>query len=348
VVDYRGRIISSYNKKIKLASSNTKTLKVKDISVSRGRGSSTAKAGKEPGIVIVTGSGSYLRGDSCEVVVFKVEISLSQFSACDGKKVNVDLIIEPSSVKDCISNVQFTATKPNGGTTFNNPSGKGITISKRGSDIAHWKIDNVRWYSTQANHCNPTSKYKIRASCKIDKTQYQTKPVYLTADTTFGRCLDGYAKFTQYFSGKPSYTTTYNSKTHRYETTVSQGTFKRDVQAKSWWRAPINSQYYNMVKNEEQYHEKQQMENPDHYIFGKTYLAENIMNDVQRYQPYENITKKGSLKLAQKAFEKFFKDEMRRSNNYWPKFRCDIEREAKAAVGASYRAAMPCTYPNCQ
>ncbi|HDM37838.1 MAG TPA: PKD domain-containing protein [Candidatus Omnitrophica bacterium] len=102
VVDYRGSTVSSYNKTVNLTSSNTKTLKVKDISVSSGTGSSTAKAGKEPDIVIVTGSGSYLRGDSCEVVVFKIYIRIKKkpgFSRKDFNPESGDYYIELNEAK---------------------------------------------------------------------------------------------------------------------------------------------------------------------------------------------------------------------------------------------------------
>ena len=284
--------------------------------------------------------------------VVGVEVKLAQSQVCDGESVNIKLLIKPEDAKPLLNNIQFTATKPDGGTNFDSPSGQGITISQRGTDITRWKIDNARWYSTQFDHCNDTSDYKIRASHKVDDTQCKTESVYFTADTTPGRqaCLYGHADPIQLFSGSPHYTTVRNPQTGLYETTVSQGTFMRDVIAISWWKAPKNSQYYNMVKDEEQYHEKQQMENPDHPRWGTAYLAENIMNDVQANEPYVHRNKRRSKKLAQKAFGKAFKDEMKRSDTYINRqsIICADEREAKEAVGASHRASMPCTYPDCQ
>jgi hypothetical protein len=103
-----------------------------------------------------------------------------------------------------------------------------------------------------------------------------------------------------------------------------------------------------MIMNEELYHEKKQIENPNHYIYGKAYLAENIMNNVQAYQPYVGITNEKSLKLAQDTFMDFMEIEMKRSHNYRWEHRYEIEKEAKAAVGASHRCAMPCAKPDCQ
>jgi hypothetical protein len=44
----------------------------------------------------------------------------------------------------------------------------------------------------------------------------------------------------------------------------------------------------------------------------------------------------------------FMEIEMKRSHNYRWEHRYEIEKEAKAAVGASHRCAMPCAKPDCQ
>jgi len=278
-----------------------------------------------------------------------VKIDLDQTQACDGELVNVDLIVTPNFMKNHINNVQFTATKPGGGTNFDNPSGQGITLSQRSGDILEWQIDNVRWYSTQADHCNETSDYEIKATYKVGSYGYETGPVTFTADTTIGPCLYGEARVTQYFSGAPEYTSVFNEQTQLWETTVAQGTFVRDVQAMSWWLDLANSQYYDMVRDEEKYHEEKQIENPSHVRWGTCFLAQNVMNTVQANQPYTHAGLTQSLSLAQQAFGNAYEAEVDRSWNYLeskPVY-CANESEAKNAVGSSYRCTMPCMYPDC-
>jgi hypothetical protein len=302
----------------------------------------------DPGVKTVTATCG-TSNKSKEVKIVKVEINPASSIACDGEAVNVDLVVTPANAKDNLNNVQFTATKPGGGVGFDNPSGQGITLSQRG-DITQWRIDNTRWYSTQADHCNATSGYEIKATYKADNTQCEaTPPVDFTADTTFGTCLDGEANVTQAFSGVPVYTTVFNDQTKLWETTVAQGTFVRNVQATNWCLAPANSQYRNMVCNEEQYHEQQQMENPGHSRWGTAFLAANIMNTVQANQPYTHTVQAQSLALAQQAFIAAQAAEEQRSWNYLNRqdVICDDEREAKNAVNASHRCTLPCTYPGC-
>jgi hypothetical protein len=153
------------------------------------------------------------------------------------------------------------------------------------------------------------------------------------------------------FSGSPAYSTEFNRQTQLWETTVTQGTFVRDVQATSFWTVAggTASQYYDMVKNEEEYHEQQQMENAGHARWGTAFLVANIMNAVQANQPYTASDRAQSLALAQQAFENARVAEVVRSWNYLDQQTviCADEREAKTAVGSSHKVDMPCTYPNC-
>jgi hypothetical protein len=349
VLDENGHIDTTYNGSVSLKSSNGSVLKImkEKVEIKKGRGAAKAKSGTTPAEVTVSATGTNLKETSLKIIVVKLSIHLSKSKSCDGTEVEIGLSVEPSSAKSRLGNIEFKAAKPNGKTDFDNPVKKGIAILQSGG-IAKWKVDNLRWYSTKFNHSNETSTYKITASCNIDNVLLKTNSVYLTADTTFGSCFDGRAWITSEFSGSPHYVTVLNPQTGLYETTISQGTFKRDVQSESWWKAPKKSQYYEMIKNEEEYHEKNQHENPNHYIFGRMFLVENIMNDVQVAQPYVNATEKESLKVAQDFFEKFQIKEFKRSVLYKNDYKCEIEREAKQAVGASYRCAMPSAYPECR
>ncbi|MBW1784913.1 MAG: hypothetical protein JRL30_29745 [Deltaproteobacteria bacterium] len=287
---------------------------------------------------------------SVTVTVVKVEINLAASQSCDGMAVNVDLVVTPVSMKSQLTSVQLTAAEAV--TNFGSPSGQGITFSQRG-DITQWQIDNARWYSTQADHCNDDADWEIEAIYEIagSHTCNTHPPVTFTASAAFGTCLNGAADVTNTFSGSPQYTTVFNSQTSLYETTVAQGTFVRDVQATSWWTVAggTSSQYYDMMSGEEQYHEQQQMENAGHVRWGTCLLVANIMSDVQANQPYTDPTEAESLAKAQNAFANAKNDEITRSWNYLSQQSviCADESEAKNAVGSSHKVDMPCTYPAC-
>ena len=286
------------------------------------------------------------------------QVSLTSSWACDGQEVDVDHILTPASVENHITGVQWQATEPSGVTNYGSPSGQGLTFSQRSADITEWRIDNARWYSNQTDHCNDDADWEIEATYEMAgslscNTNYNPSDtiVTFTASAAFGTCLDGAAQLTNIFSGGPTYTTVFNKQTQLWETTVTQGTFVRDVQASSSWTVAggTTSQYYDMVSGEEQYHEQQQMENPSHARWGTAFLVANIMNDVQANQPYTDPNQAQSLALAQQAFAAAKFNEIQRSSNYLSQqaVRCADESEAKNAVGASHKVAMPCTYPNC-
>ena len=190
----------------------------------------------------------------------------------------------------------------------------------------------------------------------LDGRAHETEAELFIADTIIGRCLDGFARIIRREDGtnhcwsvSPEYTTVFNPETELYETTVTQGPFRRDLQAESGCSVPANSQYHDMVCNEEKYHEEKQMENPNHSHWGKTHLTANIMTTVQAEQPYTHANQFMSKDLAESAFFTAKLDEEARSADYigQPKIECAIEKEAKNAVGASHRAAMPCAYFSC-
>ncbi|MCZ7592124.1 MAG: hypothetical protein M5U15_08185 [Kiritimatiellae bacterium] len=275
----------------------------------------------------------------------RVEIVLPQSQACDGEQVDVDLVVTPSSAKSYLSAVQFTATKPGGGTQFDSPSGQGITISQRSSAITEWSIDNARWYSTQADHCNATAEYELKATYSIGSSECETAPVIFTADTTYGACLSGLAWVTQLWSGNIQITAVQLTN-GQWEATISQNTFSRNVQASSTWTAPANSQYHDTVRDEEQFHEGQ-YEGTTSTIVNDLWDDQLVMNAATANQPFIATTEAQARAAAQAAFNVARSQEEARSLALDSVRTCDMEREAKTAVGASHRAAMPCTYPNC-
>jgi hypothetical protein len=242
--------------------------------------------------------------------------------------------------------VQFSATKPGGGSQFNNPSGQGITISQRSSDITEWKIDNVRWYSTQANHCNVTSDYEIKATYSVGGSQCETAPVTFTADTEFGPCLHGRSYVDGAWAGDIQITTLQLTN-GQWQATISQGTFSRSIQTSRTVSAPANSQYYNMVRDEEVFHEGQ-FKGTTSTIYNDLFDAQLVMNAAAANQPFIANSNELVRATARAAFNIAKLDEEWRSRQLDAARNRDIQREAKTAVGASHRCAMSCTYPECQ
>ena len=282
-----------------------------------------------------------------KVVVFEItELELAKTQECDGKSVNADFVTDPNGIDigSAISNVQFNVQPQ----TVDNPSGKPIELVQRGGNVLQWKIDNVRWFSTQGNHCNETSDYTLSPSFDANGDSHSLSDVTFTADAKFGVCLDGRATVTQHFSGKPNYEIVEISQNNWEGTVKDAGTFKRDVQAESDWDdVPANSQYYDMIKNEEKYHEIDQLENPNHNILKNYWLASNVMSALNGLT-FTGTTRASVEAQLNSAFDYAVYYEKQRSLIvYGGSIRCALEKEAKQAAGASHRAAMKCTYSGC-
>ena len=183
----------------------------------------------------------------------------------------------------------------------------------------------------------------------------QTDPVMFLAFA--GECITGRVDAFQYFSGDIVITTTQISPTN-WEATVTQGTFQRDVQALLNMSCPTNSQFYNMVLNEELYHRDMQFENPSHSLLSAYWLPANVMANVTALEPYIGATEQAAISAATNSFDFYYNAEVVRSINealtepaypgaYPGDVRCALEAEAKTAAGASHCMKIECTYPNC-
>jgi hypothetical protein len=288
-------------------------------------------------------------GNVVAVADVYVGIVLAQQLACDGAEVDVDLSVAPGSVIPCLTNVQFTATKPGGGTNFDNPDGQGITISQRSSDITEWKIDNVRWYSTQTNHCNYWASYHIKAQYNVGESQFDTATYGFTADAT-SDCIGGGTDVVNVFSGNIAVAVDNVSPGVWHATVDGPGTFQRDILAIAWVAVHQNSQYYSMVSAEEWYHKSSQFENPSHPILQNYWLASNVISGVIQNEPYTGASQQDAIQNILDALTEEIEIEIARSGaEVFPvgPVRCALEEEAKTAVGVTHRVTMPCTYLLC-
>lgn len=287
--------------------------------------------------------------DEVTILAVKISMNIASYSVCDGMANKVDLKVEPTSAAGKLSNGSFTCQKPGGGASFKNPSGQGSQmIAAGGSDLTKWKIDNARWYSMQADHCNEVSPYEVVGSILVAGASVNVKKGDFRADSG-ELCLNGEANITKTFDGDPTYTTALNTMTNKWETTIQQGVFARDVKANALVMAPPNSQYRQMIIDEENFHKTQQFENVNHIRWGTCYVVANIINAVQAGGPYVAETYQQSEQAAKQAFEAAKVAENARSLNYANDQTriCADEIEAKQAVGVSYSMLLKCTYKNC-
>ena len=311
--------------------------------------------GLSPGYATITATDATGCSGTQEIVVIDVEIDLADTQGCDGEQVDVDLVVTPSNAVSYISGVQFTAEEPFGSGQFDNPSGQGISVTQRSSDITEWEIPNVRWYSTWTSQCNQWSDYEITATYSVGGSQCQTDPVMFLAFAD--DCISGTAEPFQYFSGSIVINTTQVSPTN-WEATVTQGIFQRDVQALYLVNCPTNSQFYSMIESEELYHRDMQFENPSHSLLSAYWLPSNVMANVTALEPYVGATEQEAINSASNWFEfyRVAEEDSGRHEALTPPthpdtvpgdVRCALETEAKAAAGASHCMKIECTYTNC-
>lgn len=296
-------------------------------------------------------------GKTASFQFYTVELELETDVACDGNLVAIDVVVD-SAIVDDIASVQLSAKTPSGGTDFTglNPHGMGLTFSQIDQeDITRWKVDLVRWYSTVANHSNDTSDYHIYATVNfVDGQAVDVGPYTLTAnvsDESEMVCIDGYANTTNHFSGSETVTfdSVFNSQTGQYEAFISNHSgFYRDVQAEDggWYGNDPNSQFYGMIQFEEVYHVIQ-LEDPDHPQIGTLWQKNHVLQGLGSKEPHAGP----DAWFAETVLAGRFATEIQlvieageSALQQIPGMRCDIEREAKAYAGSSYRYSYDATY----
>ncbi len=293
--------------------------------------------------------------DEITIVVARVEMQLEDWIACDGESIDIDLIVFPPNIEIHLSNAVLTMENYYGGSVTENPSGVGSKIVQREASQTKWKIDNARWFSTQANHCNEYSDYIINGTIDVYGVSVHMESEEFGVDSSLisdmGHCFNGSAWVVQEFSGKPKMVTAFNNDLNRWEVVINQDDFIRDVRADFDWQAPVGSQYSSMIIDEEHFHASDQMENVNHVRWGTVLIVSNIMNQAKAGEPYTSSQSAEEAQLlAKAAFQEAYIEEWERTAIFVNKIEnfCADELEAKTAVGASHRVSMPCTYSWCQ
>jgi len=149
-----------------------------------------------------------------------------------------------------------------------------------------------------------------------------------------------------YFSGTPQYNIR-RLRNGNIRVSINRGSFRKSIRTFSWWRAPAQSQYARMVRAEEQYHERQ-IRGTAGNVIRNFWNVNDIIRNANAAGPFEDPDSTVALANAQAAFDTARRDEIVDSNRQAFTFagrRCDVEREAKRAVRASFFASIGCTYP---
>jgi hypothetical protein len=266
-------------------------------------------------------------------------------AACDGNSIPITVYCFPTNLTP--TQIQVSWELSAGNVSYGNPAGDYIQIDP-GSDQYHWTIPNARWYATQTDHCNDTAFYNLRCKVSYPNNSPIETDRTLIVDAA-SKCAYGSANPYDFFSGEIDIQTEQIGP-YRWKATVSQGTFVRDVKARINIQVSPDSQFYNLVVAEENFHKTQQFENPNHPIIKNYWKAEDVMTELQKLAPFYGATEKEAKASARREWERVQKQKVKEDQDrfLYPKpDRCAIEKEAKDAVGASYRLKMKCAYPAC-
>ncbi|MCP4145979.1 MAG: hypothetical protein GY752_11960, partial [bacterium] len=291
--------------------------------------------------------------DAMMVKVVEFVVTITPSNVCDGFETPFKLDILPAATPRAVlgqlSNIVFTA--PTAVASLGNPAGS-TTLTFSALDANYeGTITTTNWYSTQAGHCNPLSVYNVGATATFDGDAVATKNnTAFTISSAFGTCIDGESTLDNTFSGSMTIHIA-NPSAGVFNATLTIGTFVRDMQASSSWTVWANSQYHDMVRDEEQYHEGQ-WEGTNGNLIADLWDPALILAEIQGAQPYVGATQAAAVALANAAYGTAIANEDTRSTNLAisipaPGRRCAIETEAKTAAGSSYRVAMPCAYSAC-
>jgi hypothetical protein len=131
-----------------------------------------------------------------------------------------------------------------------------------------------------------------------------------------------------------------------WEATVSAGDFRKEVKSLVQVKCNPNSQFYDMIVAEENFH-KGQHEGTTSTILADLWNANTIIQDVLSQNPFVGVSEAEAKAKADQAVRDAIIQEERRSLSLFLTRECDLEREAKTAAHSSHRVSLKCTYPSC-
>jgi hypothetical protein len=294
---------------------------------------------------------------TCTVIFMGYDVLVNNSknaNTCDGtQNIPIKVVPIPNTVPvaELQQFVGLTLTSETVG--VDNGNEEGTSVLGIGALDANFqtKIDKAIWFSTV--NCNFSSKHLIRATATVDGNAVNTPlPGKTEAKlTTSISCINGRAYVIKAFKGSPTVAIGRSPLIRNaYRAVISgAGSFDRDVKGTAEWWGPANSQFMPFVRNEENFHKDNQLENPNHVMMTDLYDPNRVMALAgtlwwDSYNPYY------ARAMVLSYFVALCNAEFMRSGSFFsypsPR-RCFIENEAKQNTGIQFGFHFHCAYPLC-
>ena len=210
-------------------------------------------------------------------------------------------------------------------------------------------IANVYWFANQANECNRSSVWRIKASGTVNGNAVtaNNQPT-LTARFDYPQCFEGTAAPVRFFTGAPVFQWVQVRPGLARAIYFNAGNFVRAVQgAVTVAKFPPNSQFKDLLLAEENFHVGQIQNDP---LTNDLWNPNNVIAMIQN-GVWVGANGAQAMANAAAAFVRASQLEIQRGMAmfcYPCRRRCLIEKQAKAAVNATFIAKYTCSYPLCQ
>ena len=291
------------------------------------------------------------------VVGFEIKDPYCPQVHCDGKPM--DLVISPlpngtpKEYLGCFNDFMiFSETLHK---SYGNPSGTTQLEFTPVNENYYTTIVNPRWYAALPTYCNSNSDYNIwvYAQTKDGKRAGTNEKIPFRIVVSAGaECVNGSADCCEHFwSGKLGLNPEQDAD-GKWIVKTTHGTLAKDV-----IRSPItlevepNSQFYNDVKDEEEYHSLQYEGLKPCECCDKGLVVDSILNKMNKY-PITGDTKEMAMAYATEYAELCIENEQKRTYELWAtqECLCSMEYEAKTYLEAQheiYNSRWDCTYEEC-
>jgi hypothetical protein len=214
-----------------------------------------------------------------------------------------------------------------------------------------WQIDNARWYAIDpASPCNDTADYLITCSVNANGLIFQSNSIF-TVKATCGSitetdvCMAGESRITDLWAGDIAvYYAKFPDGT--WGAIFSPGDFRREIKTTTTIRCNPNSQFYDMIVAEENFH-KGQFEGTTSNIYDDLWNPNKVIEYILWHSPYSGVSEEDVKSQFEQTEYDAKRIEWTRSYNLFLARECEKEREAKTAVKSSHRVSLQCTYPEC-
>jgi len=263
---------------------------------------------------------------------FSPTVQFPAAGATDGEKVNIN--IAKDQLMEGFKIVKWNITPEK----VVNMENKSISISEENGS---YSVLNARWFSDGKCGCNTSSTYEVTADY-----EYTIDGDVFSCTSKSGKLvvyapLEASAFMTKWYSGDFQYEP--QLKDGKYFVKVLPGDIKRDIVGGiDVSKVPVNSQFYDMIKAEEEFHVAQFDGSASELLddlFDVASVVESLEDTI-----YVGDTAAEAYKKARKAVSLKMTQEYNRSLQEGDKRSCDLEEEAKSMLGNKFYLTYKCSY----